>query len=54
MFRTTTHTTLFDHAAELKSMNLIEDTSGADARSPARALPTLTSISAAAPGARLG
>jgi hypothetical protein len=54
MFRAITRTVLFDHTAALSSMNRVDDTSDACARSPARAPLIVTSISAVAPGARLG
>ena len=54
MFRAITRTVLFDHTAALISMNRVDDTSDACARSPARAPVTVTSISEVAPGARLG
>jgi len=49
MFRAITRTVLFDHTAALSSMNRVEDTSDACARSPARAPLTVTSISDVAP-----
>jgi len=54
MFRTITRTVLFDQAAVLSSMNRVDHTGGACARSPVHAPLTLTSISEVAPGARLG
>ncbi len=54
MFRAITRTVLFDHTAASSSMNRVDDTSDACARSPARAPFTVTSISEVAAGARLG
>ena len=54
IFRAMTRTVLFDQTAAWISMNRVDDTSDAPARSPARALLTVTSISEVAPGARLG
>jgi len=54
MFRAITRTVLFDQAAASSSMNRVDDTSDACARSPARAPFTVTSSSDVAPGARLG
>jgi hypothetical protein len=54
MFRAITRTVLFDHTAASSSMNRVDDTSDAVARSPARAPFTVTSSSDVAPGARLG
>jgi hypothetical protein len=54
MFRAITLTVLFDQTAASISMNRVDDTSDACARSPARAPFTVTSSSDVAPGARLG
>jgi hypothetical protein len=54
MFRAITRTVLFDHTAASSSMNRVDDTSDAAARSPARAPFTVTSINDVTPGARLG
>jgi len=54
MFRAITRTVLFDHTAASSSINRVDDTSDACARSPDRAPFTVTSMSAVAPGARLG
>jgi hypothetical protein len=54
MFRVIARTVLVDLTAALSSTNRVDDTSDACARSPARARFTVTSISAVAPGARLG
>ena len=54
MFLVITRTVLFDQTAASSSMNRVEDTSDACARSPARAPLSVTSISDVAPGARLG
>ena len=51
MLRAITRTVLFDHTAALSSMNRVDETSDACARSPARAPLTVTSISVVAPGA---
>gem|GEM_PF-748813 len=54
MFRAITRTVLFDQTAALSSMNRVDDTSDACARSLARAPLTETSISDVARGAKLG
>jgi len=54
IFRAMIRTVLIDHTAASSSMNRGDDTSDADARLPARAPLTVTSISDVAPGARLG
>ena len=54
MLRAITRTVLFDHTAASSSMNRVDDTSDACARSPARAPFTVTSSSDDALDARLG
>jgi len=54
MFRAKTRTVLFDHTAAWISINLVDETSDPCARSPARAPLTVMSMSAVAPGTRLG
>ena len=54
MFHAITRTELFDHTTELSSMNCVDDTTDACARSPARAPLTVTTINDVAPRARLG
>ena len=54
MFLAITRTVLLDQVAALSSMNRVDDTSDADARSPDRALFTGTSSSDVAPDGRLG
>ena len=54
MFRAMTRTVLFHHTAASSSMNRVDDTCDACAKSPARAPFTVTSINDVTPGARLG
>lgn len=54
MFPAITRTALFDHTAALGSMNRVDETNDACARSPARAPFAVTSSSDVAAGARLG
>jgi len=54
IFRAITRTVSSDQAAVLSSMNRVDHTGGACAKSPVHAPLTLTSISEVAPGARLG
>ncbi len=54
MFRAITRTVLFDQTAAWSSMNRVDDTGDACAKSPARAPLTVISVSVVPPGARLG